>query len=63
MSRQGWFADTSEEAPAGHPYQPCLQLEGMCFDFSIWFETTEECEAWIRAEVLEQGMYDETGGK
>ncbi len=59
MKRTGWFADTSDDAPKNFPYQPCLQLDGMCMDFDIWFATREECEEWIRKEVIGQEMFDD----
>lgn len=61
MSRyvRGWFADGSDDAPKGYPFQPCLQLDGMCMSSTVWFQTREECEQWIRENVIGQRMYDD----
>lgn len=61
---QGWFADvadlvTLEENPGLHRlWQPCLQLDGVVHSFDVWFESRAACEAYIRDEILGQGMLD-----
>ena len=45
----------------GFPWQPVLQLDGHVLSLDIWFETEEECAAWIRAEVIGRGLLKEAG--
>lgn len=59
MTGLGWFAEPDPETPA-YPWRPVLQLEGTCApDFDIWFKTKDECETWIRENVLGAGMLEE----
>ena len=37
-----WFADEGEEG-----WQPTLAIDGMMFELEIWFNTKEECEAFM----------------
>lgn len=54
----GWFADIDKEARSDYAYQPCLQLNGMCLSFDVWFATEEECLDFIHNEVIGQVMYE-----
>ena len=44
-----WFADVSdpEDACDGMPWQPFLQIAGVCFPLPIWFATETDCVAFI----------------
>jgi len=53
---RGWFADRSDEMP-GH-WAPHLQTDGLILPVSVWFDTREQCEAFIRAELVGQGWVD-----
>ena len=63
--KTGWFADIANvDDPLlksdGYRWQPCLQLEGgHCPAFDVWFATKEECERFIKDEILGQGVYPE----
>jgi hypothetical protein len=59
VSDRGWFAEPTHETPA-YPWQPTLQTDGLCLSLTVWFETKDECEAWIRANVLDAEMLEET---
>jgi hypothetical protein len=52
-----WFADQAnadEYAPRGYPWRPYLQTDSsMCIPLEgIWFGSKEQCEDFIRDEVL-----------
>lgn len=55
-SGRGWFADPGDTDEDGydptHPWRPYLQIDGACIQLSIWFATKDECERFIREEVL-----------
>ncbi|MEV1245119.1 hypothetical protein [Nonomuraea sp. NPDC049750] len=49
----GWFAEFDREATAEYAWRPVLQTDGgLAPDFDIWFATKEECEKWIRENVI-----------
>jgi PadR family transcriptional regulator, regulatory protein PadR len=58
VARRGWFSDIDpEEAPSEtHQWQPCLQLDGWCPNFDVWFASKEECDDFIRRDILGQPM-------
>lgn len=48
-----WFAEYDEaRSVTGFRWTPCLQMEGMAFTGDSWFATQEDCEAFIRDEIL-----------
>lgn len=48
-----WFAEYDEaRSVGGFRWTPCLQMDGMAFTGDSWFATQEECEAFIRDEIL-----------
>ena len=53
--RTGWFADVSSDddpGPAGM-WQPCLETgKGHIPCLDIWFDTQEECEAYIKEDLI-----------
>lgn len=57
-NHHGWFADLSDEdvRDARHPWQPFVQLDGMCLPLPIWFATEADCEGWIRDELPKLGQ-------
>lgn len=56
---EGWFAEFDREASAGVPWRPVLQLDGgHAPDLDIWFASQQECEDWIRDNVIGRGMLD-----
>uniref|UniRef100_UPI003F493582 hypothetical protein n=1 Tax=Streptosporangium sp. CA-235898 TaxID=3240073 RepID=UPI003F493582 len=57
-SDNGWFAEWDRETTNGG-WRPVLQLDGHAPDFDIWFSTKQECEDWIREEVIGCGMLPE----
>lgn len=60
MSDMGWFADLApddEEVVRGM-WQPCIASRtGIHASLDIWFRTEQECEAFIRDEILRIGFY------
>lgn len=59
VTQQGWFADVDEQQKhTTWPWQPCLQLDGMCFSFDIWFTSETECVAFIKDHIIGQDMFD-----
>lgn len=56
--RRGWFADIDGEAEPGYPWQPCLQLDGMCLSFGVWFATEHECVDFIKSNVLGRDLLE-----
>lgn len=56
--KRGWFSDRDADAPyAKYPWRPYLQLDGMCLSLDNWFRTEEECDAFLRTDVIGQGMW------
>lgn len=47
-----WFADVDREQRGDYIWQPVLQLGGMCSSMSTWFASKQECEDFIREEIL-----------
>jgi len=49
-----WFADEDEDEPPPYRWRPYLQAgSSMCLPLEgIWFGTKEQCEEFIRDEVL-----------
>lgn len=61
MRRTGWFADVCNDDAETDPvtlvsWQPCLQVDGAVHSFDVWFASREDCEAYIREEIVGQGM-------
>lgn len=60
--KHGWFSDTeAEDAPGyspAYPWTPCLQLDGWCPTIGVWFATKEECDRFIKDNLLGQRLYD-----
>lgn len=55
--RQGWFSDVDNEDGVGeYRWQPCLQLDGWCPSMPAWFRSKEECDAFIRDEIIGKEM-------
>jgi hypothetical protein len=53
---QGWFADVDPDVQGtSHQWQPCLQLDGMCLSFEVWFTTEAGCLEFIRENVIGKG--------
>lgn len=54
---RGWFADESdpEDAVAGSPWQPFVQVDGACFPLPLWFATRDDCEWWINENLPHLG--------
>lgn len=56
--RVGWFADADNWREGDHGermdgWQPCLETgTGFIPTFDVWFKTREECERFIRDEIL-----------
>lgn len=59
VASAGWFADVSDEADRteGFPWQPFLQLDGLCLPLPMWFATEEECVVFIRTEIIGRGEW------
>jgi hypothetical protein len=55
-----WFADAEDPDTADPrwPWQPVLQLDGMTFTGSAHFATKEDCETFIRANLVGTGWMD-----
>ena len=57
--RKMWFADIDEDADQRWPWQPILQLDGMCMSVdSVHFATRDECEWFIREHLVGSGWMD-----
>lgn len=58
MSETGWFADIDldMDIPGFNRWVAVLQVPGCCFPLPVWFRTKEECERFIREEVVGQPM-------
>jgi len=56
--RKMWFADIDEDAPPGSPWRPYLQLDGCVAVVENWFDTKEDCEWFIRENLLGTGWMD-----
>lgn len=59
MSAEGWFADITDEEDRDSrwPWQPFIQTAGGCFPLQgVWFATEEECEIFIRGEIIGRGV-------
>jgi len=46
-----WWAEKSDELEK-FPWCPTLQTDSSCFSLPVHFATEQECEAFIREEVL-----------
>lgn len=57
--RWGWFAEFDDEVVLPGRWRPVLQLDGHAPDFDIWFPTKEECEGWIRTQVIGRTMLED----
>lgn len=50
-----WFADVDQDQSESSPYrwQPCFETgEGLIPSLPLWFASREECEDWIRLNVI-----------
>lgn len=57
--RKMWFADIDEDAADNrYPWQPILQLDGWVTRATVWFATRDECEAFIRENLVNTGWMD-----
>lgn len=63
-ARQGWFADVDpdEQPSPRYPWQPVLQIDGMCMSIDVWHANQKACEAFIRDRIIGQGMIDDSEG-
>ena len=52
---RGWFADRSDDRAGWSPH---LQISGAILPLPVWFDTRDECENFIRAELIGQGWVD-----
>jgi hypothetical protein len=56
LDRKFWFADHPDEEDADDQnrdmWQPFVQLSGMCLPLPVWFDTEEDCRAFIRDEII-----------
>lgn len=54
--RTGWFADVAQgddDASVHGMWQPCLETgTGHVPCFGVWFRTQQECEDYIRTQIL-----------
>lgn len=53
-----WFSDIAmrdQTHPDDYPWQPCLQLDGMCLSLGIWFASKDECDQFILSDVVRVG--------
>lgn len=57
-----WFADTDEDGPPQGRWRPYLQTDSsMCIPLEgIWFASKEQCEDFIRTDVLKAREVDAT---
>ena len=59
-----WYAERDDEALAGRRmWRPVLQLDGHVCAFAIWFDTEQECVAFIRNEVMPATLDPEMDGR
>jgi hypothetical protein len=60
MTRQGWFSDIDPDTAIDDTFrwQACLQLEGWCPTIDVWFDTKEDCDTFIRDEVVGKPALD-----
>lgn len=58
--RRGWFADPGDtdedDYDERNPWRPYLQIGAGCVPLRLWFASKEECERFIRDEVLGKPM-------
>lgn len=57
----GWLSGIDPEMTGPHRWQPVLQTSWGCVAFELWFATEEECDAFIRDEVLGQRWHPREG--
>lgn len=57
-AHRGWFADLDEERGevAGYAWRPFLQCPGHVVPADIWFASEEDCQEFIRTDILGRGM-------
>ena len=53
----GWCASVDDEATGDWKWQPTLAVPGMCLTFDMWFVSQDDCMAYIREEILGQGLW------
>lgn len=65
MYRTGWFADPGDmdedDYDERFPWRPYLQTSGACVPLRLWFATKEDCERFIRDEVLGKELLPDLG--
>lgn len=55
---RGWFAE-ADISPAGKQmWQPNVQISGAILPLPVWLDTREECEEFIRRELVGHGWID-----
>jgi hypothetical protein len=63
--RAGWFADPGDKDDDGYderyPWRPYLQISAGCVPLRLWFASKEDCEQFIRDEVLGKGLLPDLG--
>jgi hypothetical protein len=55
---RGWFADTDIGPGGKRLWQPNLQVNGAILPLPVWLDSREECEDFIRRELVGQGWID-----
>lgn len=50
-----WWAEKDSDALEGYPWCPTLQTDNSCFSLPVWFAIEEECETFIKEEILGAG--------
>ena len=55
---RGWFADTDISPTGARLWQPNLQVNGAILPLPVWLDTREECEDFIRRELVGHGWID-----
>lgn len=58
MNDTFWFSDIAmrdQTHQHDYPWQPCLQLDGMCLSLEIWFASKDECDQFILSDVVNAG--------
>ena len=61
MGERGWFADISSDEGMEDRWQPHIQCEGVCPSLDVWFETEEDCNQFIREQIIGKGWFPGEG--
>ena len=57
----GWFSEQNEDAPNPRfPWQPFFQHPAGCLSLSVWFETKDHCEMFVRGQLVGAGHFEGT---